>query len=112
MTTKPSQPLPLTEKEKDVLEFIEGFIGHRGIAPTFQEIKQNFGFASFNSVQRYLKQLQSKHYLHIPGDNQKRAIQVLHPSDSYSSLLRMSSVKTNYPNTNQPKKETSFGSEA
>jgi repressor LexA len=98
-------PRPLTEKEKEVLEFIEGFIGERGIAPTFQEIKQNFGFASFNSVQRYLKQLQSKNYLHIPGDNQKRAIQVLHPSSSYSNLLRMNSAKTTYPNTNQPKKE-------
>ena len=72
MTTKPLPPRPLTEKEKDVLEFIEGFIGHRGIAPTFLEIKENFGFASFNSVQRYLKQLQHKNYLHIPGDNQKR----------------------------------------
>jgi repressor LexA len=106
--TNSSGPRPLTEKEKEVLEFIEGFIGDRGIAPTFQEIKHNFGFASFNSVQRYLKQLQTKNYLHIPGDNQKRAIQVLHPSNSYSNLLRMNSAKPiTYPNTNQPKKEAS-----
>jgi repressor LexA len=97
-------PRPLTEKEKEVLEFIESFVGNRGIAPTFQEIKDNFGFASFNSVQRYLKQLQTKNYLHIPGDNQKRAIQLLHPADSYSNLLRMNSTTTN-PNTYQPKKE-------
>lgn len=103
-------PRPLTEKEKEVLEFIEGFIEGRGIAPTFQEIKENFGFASFNSVQRYLKQLQTKNYLHIPGDNQKRAIQVLHHSNSYSNLLRMNSAKTTYPNTNQPKKEASHES--
>jgi repressor LexA len=94
-------PRPLTEKEKEVLEFIEGFVGGRGIAPTFQEIKDNFGFASFNSVQRYLKQLQVKNYLHIPAGNQKRAIQLLHPSASYSNLLRMTSTITN-PNTYQP----------
>lgn len=100
----PKPPLPLSAKEKEVLEFIEGFIQVRGIAPTFQEIKDNFGFASFNSVQRYLKQLQSKNYLHVPGDNQKRAIQLLHPSDSYANLLRMTSVRssTTYPN-NQSK---------
>lgn len=96
-----------------MLEFIEAFVGERGIAPTFQEIKHNFGFASFNSVQRYLKQLQSKNYLHIPGDNQKKcAIEVLHPSNSYSNLLRMNSVKTTYPNTNQPKKEALKESES
>jgi repressor LexA len=110
--SKTPGPRPLTEKEKEVLEFIESFVSERGIAPTFQEIKQNFGFASFNSVQRYLKQLQSKNYLHIPGDNQKRAIQVLHPSNSYSNLLRINSVKTTYPNTNQPKKEALNGSES
>jgi repressor LexA len=91
----PNQPLPLSVREKEVLQFIELFIQTQGIAPSYQEIKQNFGFASFNSVQRYLKQLQSKHYLHIPGDNQKRAIQLLYTSDSYSNLLRMNSVKPN-----------------
>jgi repressor LexA len=95
-----NRPLPLTAKEKEVLEFIEGFVQGRGIAPTFQEIKANFGFASFNSVQRYLKQLEEKNYLLIPGDNRKRAIRLLHSSNSYANLLRMSSATTN-PNTNQ-----------
>lgn len=81
------KPLPLTIKEKSVLEFIEQFLQEQSVAPTYQEIKDHFGFASFNSVQRYLKQLQSKNYLHLPGDNQKRALQVLNPSTSLSNLL-------------------------
>jgi repressor LexA len=100
-----SLPKSLTLKEKEVLEFIEMFVGKQGIAPSYQEIRKHFGFASFNSVQRYLKQLQSKNYVHLPGDNQKRAIQLLHPSTSYANLLKITSVTTTRPQTNQTKKK-------
>jgi repressor LexA len=77
----PTSPLPLSAKEKAVLEFIQGFQTSSGISPSFQEIKENFGFASFNSVQNYLKQLTAKGYIKIPS-NQKRAIQVLQQASS------------------------------
>lgn len=80
-------PLPLSVKELRVLEFIEQFIETQAVAPTYQEIKDHFGFASFNSVQRYLKQLQDKNYIHIPGGNQKRALTVLHSSRALSKSL-------------------------
>lgn len=105
-------PQPLTLKELKVLEFIEGFMHEQGVSPTFQEIKEHFGFASFNSVQRYLKQLQDKNYISIPKGNQKRALQVLHPSRSLSNLLadRMTEPltisTTQYPFPSQQKKET------
>lgn len=87
MAPTKKKPLPLTIKELKVLEFIEQFMQDQGVAPTFQEIKEYFGFASFNSVQRYLKQLQDKNYIFIPGGNQKRALQLLHSSRSLSNLL-------------------------
>lgn len=107
LASSAASPLPLTAKEKQVLEFIEQFVHLQGIAPSYLEIKDNFGFASFNSVQRYLKQLQAKGYLHIPGDNQKRAIQLLHTSTSYQSLLKEASAKptTQNPYPTQQKKE-------
>lgn len=84
----PQKPLrPLTAKEKKVLEFIESYIGDHGIAPSYQEIKEFFGFASFNSVQRYLKQLQKKQYIYIPSGNQKRAITVLQASQTIQNLM-------------------------
>lgn len=79
--------LPLNENEKRILEFIENFFSSRGIAPSFTEIKNHFGFASYNSVQRYLKQLQNKKYLHLPGGNQKRAIVLLRSSASAQEAL-------------------------
>ncbi len=76
-----TQPLPLTEKEKAVLAFIEQELADHGVSPSYQEIKDHFGFASFNSVQNYLKQLTAKGYIQI-ANNQKRGIQVLNPSNA------------------------------
>ncbi len=91
--------LPLTAKEKTVLEFIEGYSQNHGIAPSYQEIREHFGLASFNSVQRYLQQLQKKNYIYVPGGNLKRAITVLH---SANESLR----KVNHPILNPTMKGT------
>ena len=82
---------PLTAKEKLVLEFIESYFLENMISPSFTKIKSHFGFASNNSVQRYLKQLQNKGYIHIPPGNQKRAISILFPADTLHSRLTSSS---------------------
>ena len=98
------KPLPLTLKELNVLEFIEMFMLDQGVAPTYQEIRDYFGFASLNSVQRYLKQLQDKNYLYIPGGNQKRAMQVLHSSKSFQNSLsdRISDSASNVSTNQHP----------
>ncbi|MFM6929432.1 MAG: transcriptional repressor LexA [Bdellovibrio sp.] len=86
MTKK--SPLPsLTPKEKSVLEYIEAHILSSGISPSYQEIKDHFGLASFNSVQNYLKQLTTKGYISNP-QNQKRAIQVLHSASAVQEHLQ------------------------
>lgn len=88
ITSTHHRPLPpLTEKEKAVLEMIEISLAERGVSPSYQEIKDHFGFASFNSVQNYLKQLSNKGYIQIPS-HQKRAIQVLSPSHSVQSAMK------------------------
>lgn len=84
---KLNQPLPsLTSKEKAVLQFIEAELLSKGISPSYQEICTHFGFASFNSVQNYLKQLSQKGYVSIQ-QNQKRAIQLLHSAGDFQNNL-------------------------
>lgn len=84
---------PLSAKEKMVLEFIETKFLSFGIAPTYLEIKDHFGFASFNSVQNYLKQLSAKGYI-LVSPNQKRAIQILHPStQAQTDLINKSNLR-------------------
>lgn len=92
---------PLTPKEKSVLEFIESHIESKGYSPSYVEIRQYFGFASNNSVQNYLKQLENKNYIRTPGGNQKRAIQVIQPAQSLPNNLK--EIKTRMtPNITVP----------
>ena len=80
-------PLPaLSTKEKAVLLFIEQEMTEKGLSPSYQEICDHFGFASYNSVQNYLKQLTNKGYVSIP-QNQKRAIQILHSANDFQKDL-------------------------
>lgn len=78
---------PLTPKEKTVLEFLETYARLNGFAPTYQEICRHFGFASFNSAQRYLKQLEAKEYISLGGANQKRAISLLQSASAYQEQI-------------------------
>jgi len=86
-------PKSLTEKESKVLEFIETFQRENGMSPSYQEIKDHFSFASFNSVQNYLKQLSAKGYLHFEA-NQKRAIQVIQSANAFKDFVSQKNIKT------------------
>jgi len=77
-----SKPSPLTPNEKKVLEFIRLYLDSHGFPPTYQEIKEEFGFASYFSVQRYLKQLETKGYVKSPWRNKKRALELLEINQS------------------------------
>ena len=53
----------LTERQRDVLKFIERRIELEGVAPTLQEIASAFGFRSTASAQKHVAQLERKGYL-------------------------------------------------
>jgi repressor LexA len=82
----------LTLKEKSVLDFLETEILKSGITPSYQEIQNHFQFASINSVQNYLKQLESKGYIR-KSQNQKRSLQILQTSAALQKNLQKSSTK-------------------
>ncbi|MCB0361840.1 MAG: transcriptional repressor LexA [Bdellovibrionales bacterium] len=82
---------PLTKKEKMVLTFIENFMKEQELSPSYQEIQEHFGFRSISSVQSYLRQLKNKGYIHSPGNNQKRALSILHSTQTLFSPLGVNS---------------------
>jgi repressor LexA len=53
----------LTERQRDVLRFIEKRITDDGVAPTLQEIADAFGFRSTASAQKHVAHLERKGYL-------------------------------------------------
>lgn len=94
MTQNPSPTQSLTHKEKMVLEFIEGFMVRQAVAPTYTEIQNHFAFASINSVQRYILQLEQKGYLQKGEPNQKRSLVLLKTSNDFLNDLYDSTSTT------------------
>lgn len=66
----------LTERQKEILEYIHEFRRERGIAPTHREICERFGFSSYGTAYKHLKLLQEKGFLKRDW-NQKRGIELI-----------------------------------
>ncbi|MEE8138186.1 MAG: transcriptional repressor LexA [Thermoanaerobaculia bacterium] len=65
----------LTPRQMQILEFIQQFIHHQGIAPTHREICERFGYSSYGTVHKHLKLLEKKGYLRRHW-NQKRGLEL------------------------------------
>lgn len=75
--------MKLTEKQKAFLAYVTQYIDTWGQAPSFDEMRAHFGYGSYNTVTNYLKILEKKGYIRLPGrKNRKRAIEVLRPVES------------------------------
>lgn len=70
--------MPLTPRQKALLDFITAFESKKGYAPSNQEIAQHFGFSSLGTVQGYLVRLQKEGHL-TKTWNGKRSISVVDP---------------------------------
>ena len=65
--------MALTRRQKEVLDFIAGFISGKGYSPSFEEIAEGVGLASIATVHKHLTALDSKGYLKR-SFNQSRAL--------------------------------------
>lgn len=74
-----SQPTYLTQRQKEILDFIAEYLGRHGISPTHREIRDHFGYSSFGTVYKHLNLLQQKGYLKRDW-NQKRGLELLRTS--------------------------------
>jgi repressor LexA len=87
----------LTKRQKVVFEFIKGYIQTHGVSPSYEEIRRNFGFGSYNSVQKHLKSLVAKGFLKTPWDNQKRALTLVEPGPATAILPLLGRVAAGRP---------------
>jgi repressor LexA len=67
--------MKLTQRQKEILDFISNFIEHNGYSPSMEEIAENFQIASLNAVFKHLEALSSRGYLHRDS-NRARSIQL------------------------------------
>ena len=50
----------VTPRQKEILDFLGGYIGEHGYAPTIEEIGHHFGLSSLATVHKHLTNLQGK----------------------------------------------------
>jgi len=87
----------LTKRQRVVFEFIKGYIETHGVSPSYEEIRRHFGFGSYNSVQKHLKQLVAKGFLRTPWENQKRALTLVEPGPTTAVLPLLGRVAAGRP---------------
>jgi repressor LexA len=68
----------LTERQRDILEYIRAYQQEHGVAPTHREICDHFGFSSYGTVYKHLSLLESKGLIRRDW-NQKRGVEVVDP---------------------------------
>ena len=67
--------MALTKRQKDVLDFIVGFVDDNGYSPSYEEIAHALDLASLATVHKHITALAEKKYLQR-GANQSRSVDV------------------------------------
>jgi repressor LexA len=65
--------MALTQRQKQVLDFLAKFVEENGYSPSYQEIASGLGLASLATVHKHVLALETKHYLKR-GFNQSRSL--------------------------------------
>lgn len=88
----------LTPKQKAILDYIQGFSGENGYAPSQHEIAKHFGFKSLGTVQNYLIRLERHGFLRKAW-NAKRGMEVLRDRqfEESGALLGSSATTSSSP---------------
>ncbi len=79
--------MTLTRRQKQILDYLESYIGQSGYAPSFEEIAANFGFNSLATVHEHLSNLERKGYIER-AHNESRAIRLV-PQRGHSGATEL-----------------------
>ncbi len=75
----------LTERQREILDFINQFLGENGYPPTLREIGKHFQISSTFGVKRHLDALEKKGYLNVES-NASRGISLIKEDTGLSDL--------------------------
>lgn len=83
----PSPPPSLTERQRQVLDYIDSEVRHRGYPPSVREIGEAIGLSSSSTVHAHLAALESKGYLRR-DPSKPRAIELCFDPESGATVDR------------------------
>src|SRR5262245_34150533 len=75
-----SSAMPLTKRQREILNYLTAYSEQNGFAPSFEEIAENFDYNSLATVHEHLTNLERKGYIKR-SYNESRAIEIL-PSEA------------------------------
>jgi repressor LexA len=79
--------MPLTKRQKEILDHVDEYIQAHGYAPSFEEIARAFGYSSLATVHEHLSNLERKGYIRKTY-NESRSIEMI-PRDGAVSGLEL-----------------------
>ncbi len=77
--------MPLTRRQKEILDHIEAYIDEWGYAPSFEEIAAHFGYSSLATVHEHLSNLERKGYIR-KAYNESRSIELIRDEQGPSTV--------------------------
>jgi repressor LexA len=67
---------PLTKRQREILDYLNGFIERHGYAPSLEEIGRQFGLSSLATVHKHLSNLQEKGFIRRAW-NRSRSVEIV-----------------------------------
>jgi len=86
-TTSQDLLMSLTKRQREILDFLNGYGEANGFAPSFEEIAEHFNYNSLATVHEHLSNLERKGYIKR-AYNESRAIEIL-PSDVFPRAVEL-----------------------
>jgi repressor LexA len=80
--------MSVTRRQKEVLDFISGFVQRNGYSPSFEEIARGLSLKSLATVHKHITNLQKKGLL-LRAHNRSRSIDVLPPRSKSRQAERL-----------------------
>jgi repressor LexA len=77
--------MPLTKRQKEILDHVRAFIEDHGYAPSFEEIADHFQYASLATVHEHLSNLERKGYIR-KAYNESRSIELVDQRPALPSI--------------------------
>ena len=68
--------LPLTKRQREILDYLDEFIQQHGYAPSLEEIGRRFGLSSLATVHKHLTNLQDKGFIRRAW-NRSRSVELV-----------------------------------
>lgn len=88
--------MALTRRQKEVMDFLSGFLEQHGYSPSYEEIATGLGLASLATVHKHIQALEAKQYLRR-SYNHSRSLEIADRYFAEERARRPQAAETSVP---------------